>query len=187
MDTKAAALATEARILDTTERRRWIRDQTGVDTNHSNLQRFGHTVASLKVFREEISSKPNVSVVCKLDNFGLSLKGEETGDRAKGFFVGKLHVALHVTDNCRLVEVVTKIGQLLASCHDFATLLHGIIDVGLDFGNGAVVDERAMGHAIAVASTDLKAIDLGCEGFGELVVDALLDVDAVGANASLAR
>lgn len=59
-------------------------------------------------------------------------------------------------------------------------MLADLVDAGL-------VDQRAMGDALVHTVADLELVDLGCQLRGKLGVDGLVDVDAVGADASLAR
>lgn len=74
----------------------------------------------------------------------------------------------------------------MSSNENFGALIDRIIDMGLRFANGSVVDERTMCDAVLIAGSDLEGLDLFCEEFGELVVDAGLDVDPICADAGLA-
>ena len=61
-----------------------------------------------------------------------------------------------------------------------------VSDVGFDFLEGAFVDERTLLRDAGEAVADCEGASFFREEFGELVVDAVLHIDAVGADAGLA-
>ena len=183
----AAPLPPEARELDAAKRRGRVRNQPRVDADHADLQRLGDAVAALDVAAEEVAGEADVGRVGELDDLALGIEGEEGGDGAERLLGRDLHLGRGAADDGRGVEVGAEVRQLVAADEDVAAVVDGVPDVRGDLGDGAVVDERAVGDGRVVAAADLEALDLVDEGGGEGVVDAALDVDAVGADAGLAR
>ena len=73
----------------------------------------------------------------------------------------------------------------LAAGDDFRAALHGIGNVLLDLVDRLHVDQRALHDAGFRAVADLHRCDLLRKFFDELVVDLVLGVEAVGADAGL--
>ena len=51
--------------------------------------------------------------------------------------------------------------------------------------DSCVLDQRALGYAILKAVPDLERLDLVRELLEKCIVDAILDIDAIGADAGL--
>jgi hypothetical protein len=75
----------------------------------------------------------------------------------------------------------------LAADHDLARHGDGVGDVALDLLDRALVDQRALHDADLDAVADLHLGDLAGEFRDELVMDAVLHEEAVGADAGLAH
>ncbi len=75
----------------------------------------------------------------------------------------------------------------MPAMNDFRAFAFRVLDVRLDLPDGAVVDQRAVRDALLVPAADLERLDLLGEQPREGVVDAFLHVDAVRADARLAR
>lgn len=181
------SLPAETGLLDTAKRRGGVRDKTRVDADHADLEVLRHAVHALDVAREEVPRQPDVGRVGQPDDLLLGLEREQARDGAEGLLLGHGHVLGHAGDDGGLVKVGAEAVELVAADDDLAALLLGVADVRVDLVDGTVVDEGPVGDALLEAVADLEFLDLGGELLGELVVDAALDVDAVGADASLAR
>ena len=58
--------------------------------------------------------------------------------------------------------------------------------MALDFIDSRILNQRALHHAVLEAVADLEQLDFGGEFLHELLVDAFLHINAVGADAGLA-
>lgn len=186
-DAVLGPLATETTLLDTAKRRRNVRDDARVDAYHANLEALRDAVHTLQIAREEVAGQANIRLVGHGDNVGLGLEWKQARQGTKRLLRGNGHVDRHVAEDGGLEKVATEVGQRLAAYQELGALGDGIVDVLLDLVDGAVVDQRAMGHALFEAVADLEALDLFDKLGRKLVVDAALHVDAVGAHARLAR
>ncbi len=110
---------------------------------------------------------------------------KERGDRAEGFFGRDLHGGRHAGQDRRLEEQFA-CRRRLAAKGDSCALGDGVRHVFLDLFDGLGVDQRACGHTLGKAVANLQLTDLLCELLGKGVVDAGLDIEAVGADAGLA-
>src|SRR5690606_2026345 len=89
----------------------------------------------------------------------------------------------HVDQDGRLEEVAF---DDLATGQHLGAFANGIFDVLLDLGDSLAIDQRTGGGAVFQAVTNLQLGHCGGQLLGERVVDAVLYVDTVGADACLA-
>lgn len=73
----------------------------------------------------------------------------------------------------------------LATRKDLRTFCDGVIDVRLDLRDGRGVDQRPDGDAILKAVANTKTVNRFVQFLREGVVDAVMDVEAIGADAGL--
>merc|ERR1711977_454201 len=84
LDPILAPLPTETRVLDATERRGGVGDETRVDADHADLERLRDAVAALDVLAEEVAGEADVGGVRGADDFGFTFEGEEARYGAEG-------------------------------------------------------------------------------------------------------
>ena len=106
--------------------------------------------------------------------------------RAERFTAVGLHVGRDVGEHGGLEDVAADVGAVLAAGEDGSPLLDRVLDVaahGLELGTA---DEGT--DLVGPVETDTQPQRRGCPGQppGELVVEAVVDVDALQADAQLA-
>ncbi len=74
----------------------------------------------------------------------------------------------------------------LAAGDDARTFGEGVFDMRFDLEHGGFVDQRALRDAIAGTVTDLELFDGDAQFLGECVVDFIVHVEAIRADAGLA-
>ena len=74
----------------------------------------------------------------------------------------------------------------LAAQGQLGAFAHGILDMLLDLGHGLLVDQRTGGSTVFQTVANLQLAHGSDQFLGKGIVDAVLDVDAVGADAGLA-
>src|SRR5471030_3303094 len=182
-DAVLGAFTAQARRLDAAERRDFVGDQPGVDADHAVFQGFSHTEHTAQVTGIEVRSQTELGVVGHRDHFGFVFEAEQRRQWTEGFFLGHGSVLRHVDQNGRFEEV---------AFHDLATGQNGcafadrVSNVFLNLGHGFFVDQRASGGAFFQTVADLEFGHSHFQLLGERVVDRILDVQAVGADAGLA-
>ena len=101
--------------------------------------------------------------------------------------MGKQHLGGHVAEDGRLEEIGAEIWEGMTASEERGAFGGSVLDVRGYFLEGAVVDQGPVRYTIFVPWPDFEGAG---DGLGELltkrVVDAGLDVDPVGAYASLA-
>lgn len=102
------------------------------------------------------------------------------GDQLPTTCQGSLHEKAHLEERSWQVK-------LLATNEHLCSLALGIFDVTLHLVDSSSVDERAVGDALSGSLANFEGANRSAELFGEGVVDAILDEDAVGADAGLSR
>src|SRR3546814_10616237 len=70
-----SALTAEATLLDTTDRRRRIRYQASIESDHSRLQSLGHTQATAQILRINVVGKAKGADVRPLDHIYFGIEG----------------------------------------------------------------------------------------------------------------
>src|SRR5690606_31455012 len=155
------------------------------DADDAILQRLGYAPYARVVAGVEIRGQAEDGVVGLLQHFFFGVELEQRRNGAEGFFNGETHRRRDIAHNGRLEERTAQ-GVRLAAGDDLGALLDGIGDVFLHLVHGVAVDQRTLGHAFVEAVADLHGLDLGGQALDDFFVDARLDVDAVGADASLA-
>lgn len=123
-------------------------------------------------------------VVAELD--GLLLGGElrNGADGAEDLLLHDLHVLFHIGEDSRLDEVAL-IAVAVATRHHGRTLLLARLDVTHDAVVLQLADLRALEGLRVERVAHLVLLSTPLEGLNELVVDALLDVDARTGAAAL--
>ena len=127
-----------------------------------------------------------MSLACA-DRLLLGGEAADAGDRAEGLLVAHRHLVGDAGEHGRREELAAELVRLAAEQHLGAALAR-VGDVPLDLLERRHVDQRADVDAVGEAVGDRR----GCatrfgEAVDELVVDGVLDEDAVGRDAGLAR
>jgi hypothetical protein len=161
------------------------RDDAFVDADDAVFERFRDAPDAADVAAVEIGGETEFGVVGHLDRVRFALEAVERGDRAEGLLLGDDHVGRHIGQDGRLEEAAVLRGPLAAG-DDLGALLDGVGDVRLDLLHRLHVDQRADHRTRREPVGDLHRT--GCLGqpLGEGVIDAVLDQNAVGADAGLA-
>ena len=118
-------------------------------------------------------------------DLGLVLEAVERRHRPERLLAGDHHVGRALGQHGRLVELAAA-GVALAARQHLGALAPGVLDVALDLVDRGGLDQRPLLDAGLVAGADLERLDRLGELRRERVVDAVLDVDPVGADAGLA-
>ncbi|KAI6773642.1 hypothetical protein HG531_000491 [Fusarium graminearum] len=155
-------------LLDTAERRLGSADLACVGTNHTDLHLVGNTHDTADVLGEEVSGKTELCV------------------RTECLVFSNGHLLCHTSKNGGLVEETRAVGGRAAGS-DLSALGCGIGDVLLDLVDGRLVDKRSLGGGLVETTAHLQSVDLFDELGSELLSDALLDVESVGAVKILSR
>lgn len=156
-----------------------------VDPDGSGLELVGGADGTGDVAREDGGGETVHRVVGLGDDVGLVLELGHDDDGAEDLLLDDAHVGLDVGEDGGLDEEA--LGAVaLASGVDGRALLLAALDVRHD---SVVLELRSLGALERVrreGGSDLKRLDLLREEREELVVDALLDVDARAGAAALA-
>lgn len=75
----------------------------------------------------------------------------------------------------------------LSACHHRCPFFHGIGNVALYLLDGICRNQRTLGHTVFYAIADLEALHLLCKFLDKGIVNGILDIDTVGADAGLAH
>src|SRR5919204_5970913 len=179
------ALAAESGLLHAAERGDLRGDDAGVRTDDAGLHLLRHAEDAPDVAAVEIARESELRVVGKPDDLILGLEANQRRDGAERFLVGDDHVRRDVRDHGRLEEEAAALVAFAAQ-DDLRAFAERVGDVLLDLLYAVLVDKRPDHHAGLGAGADLEAADLLGELGGEGVVDAVLHVNAVRADAGLA-
>lgn len=179
--TVLASLATETTLLDSAKRSLGSAHQTSVDTHHTALELASDTHDATNILAEEVPREAELGRVGELDGLALGGEGEDGGEGAKGLVGGDLHLGGGAADDGGFVEEALAVGGGLAAGVEDAALGEGVGDVLGDLGDGAGVDEGALGGALVDAAAELEGVDAGDELLDESVLDLLVDQETVGA------
>src|SRR3954467_6195762 len=186
LDAVLRALAAEARVLHAAKRRDLGRDDAGVRADDADLHLFRDAEDAADVAAVEVAGEAELGVVGELDHLVLAFEANEWRHRAEGLFVGNDHLGRDVRDHGRLEEEAAARMSFPSENHP-CTLAERIGDARLALLPALLVDQRSDHHARLGAGAYLEAFHLLGELGGELVVAGGLHVDAVRADAGLAR
>lgn len=114
------------------------------------------------------------------------MKREHRRQRAEGLFLRDQRIRTHIRQHGRLEEGATE-RMALAAGDDPGAARYRIRDVALDLLDGLLVDQRPLRHAGLGAVADLHRRHFPGQLLDELVVDAVLRVEPVGADTGLAH
>src|SRR5690349_15021235 len=179
------ALAPQSRLLNAAERSDFGRDDADVRADDAGLHFLRHAEDAADVAAVEVAGEAELGVVREANDFILRLEANERRHGAERFLEGDDHVGRDVRHHGRLEEEAAALVALAAK-DDLRAFADGVGDVLLGLLHALLVDERPDHHAGLVAGADLEAFYFLGELGGELVVDAVLYVEAVGADAGLA-
>src|SRR5581483_8740580 len=123
------------------------------------------------------------------DRLLLGLEPRDARHRAERLLRADQHVGRDTLEHRRRVEVparVLALGQAFAADDEPGAALDRVADVLVGLVDAALVDQRPDLDTRLVAGADGHLRDLLGDARDDLVVDAALDVGAVGADARLA-
>ncbi|MPM58715.1 hypothetical protein SDC9_105548 [bioreactor metagenome] len=181
----ARAFAAEAGLFDAAERRHFVGDQARVHTHHAVFQTRRNAPDAALVFGEHIGRQAEDGVVGAVNHFGFVVEAKQRCDGAEGFFAAHQHLVGHVGQHGGAEEVAAERVPRTAS-EQAGAAFQRVADVAFGLGDGGLVDHRAVRHAIVHAVADLELAHGSGQVCGDFVIDAVVDVDAVGAHAGLA-
>ncbi len=178
-------LTSNTGLLVTTERNLVVKHVVAVNPNSSGTDTVGDLDGSVEVVGVDSSRKTVGRVVTSLNSLLNSLELGDRADWAENLLLHNLHVLGNTREDSWLDEV-SLVSETLAS--------------DLDLGALALSGLNVLHHAIELDLRDLWALeglwverisDLVCGGAlteagNELIVDALLDIDAGAGAAGLA-
>src|SRR5690606_38347634 len=178
------AFAALAGFLHSAERRHLVRDDAFVDADDAVLEAFCNPPDPSNIPRIEIAGKADWSIVRHLYGFFFRFEPEQRRDRPEYLLTEHAHLVVDVGQYRRVDEIRPEFVAPAAG-GDLRTALHRIVDEAEYIVGRILADERPDAHALCRAVPDLE---LGCRGhqlFAELIVNAILHQDAVGADAGL--
>ena len=171
-------------MLDAAEGGDLVRKEAGVDPDHAVFERFGDAEATADVARVEVRGQARFGGVGQGDGFLFAGEAVKGGDRAEDLFAREAHRGRDAGEHGRLEESAAE--RVTAP----AEQRHGAVpervgEQGFDLVQRGRVDQRPLGDPGAFARADCERGDAVGEAVREFVVDAGLDVEAVGADAGL--
>src|SRR6185312_11421229 len=184
LDAVFRALAPEPAFLDAAEGRHFGRDDALVDADDAVFEGFGHPPHAIDVAAVEIGGEAEFRVVGHLDRLGLGLETEERRHRTESLLARHLHGGGDIGEDGRLVEAAAQRVPVAADDHARA-LFERVADMLLDLLDRLHVDERADHRAGLGAGAHLHRLHRLGELAGERLIDAILDQQAIGADAGL--
>ena len=111
--------------------------------------------------RRLTSSQSKLGVVPQLQQLLLSLELHQRSHRSEGLLLVHEQSSRrrHVPNDRRRVEVRPELGESLATEEDLASVRDGVLDVLVDLGERAAVDERAVGGRGGERGAELEGRD----------------------------
>lgn len=156
-----------------------------VDPDGARLQPVADADGRVEVLCVDRRGKAVRGVVAELDGILLGLELRNGADGAENLLLHDLHVLRHVGKDGGLDEVAL-VAVALTTRHHSRALLLARLDVAHDALVLQLADLRALECLRVERVADLVLKSPLLEGLDELVVDALLDVDARAGAAALA-
>lgn len=179
-----AKLATNTRLLVTTEGELMVKHVVAVDPDGAGLEAVGHADGGVDVLGVDGGSQAVGGVVGQVDDLLLILELGDGADGAEDLLLHDLHVGADIGEDGGLDEV-TLVAEALTTGEDGSTL----VLTGLDVAHDTIVLElrnlRALEGLLVEGVADLVLLSSLLEGGKELVVDGLLDVDTGTGAAAL--
>ncbi|KAI3479986.1 hypothetical protein L1887_57884 [Cichorium endivia] len=184
--TSGTMLGTDTGALHTTERNGRMMTHHSRDPHGTALDLASDALGGSVVRTPNGGTKTPLGVVDTLDEIGLVLPLEQGHDGAEGLLLDELAVLGRVVDDAERVEVAFLLLDL-ASRDEVELLVLGLLEELADLVILHLVVDGTKHDALLVTGAHLEVLnDLG-ECRLELVVDVLVDVDALGGDADLAR
>src|SRR5207237_6409184 len=109
VDAVLRALAAEARLLNTAERRDLRRDEARVDADDAVVERFGDAPDTADVAAVEVRGESVRRVVRGANRLLLGREARDAGDGPEGLLAAHRHLRLHVHEHGRLEERVAEL------------------------------------------------------------------------------
>jgi hypothetical protein len=147
---------------------------------------LGDAEGAAEILRVEIGGQSERRVVGHRHDLVLGLEAIDRRDRTEGLLIGHQHLGGDAREHGRLVEGAAQ-RMALAADHDLSRHERRHRRHGARPSRCALVDQRALHDADLDAVADLHLRDLAGEFRDELVMDAVLHEEAVGADAGLAH
>lgn len=169
---------------------------TCVDAHHTHFHGLGNPPAALDVPAEEVARQADLAGVGHGENFLLRFKGEQCRHGPKGLLPRDEHLGRRVQQHGEGVKVAapsTLPAGIGVGCHpvpaqgDLRALGFCIPHVAVHLVHGTGVDQRAVGRRWIEPGTKLVPSDALDEFLAKRREDPPLHVDAVRADAGLAR
>src|SRR5690606_39008133 len=98
------AFTTESALLHTTERCRWIRHETAVESNHAVLQTLGDLHAATQILRVDVCSETIFGVVCHAHGILDVLERLDRSNRAEDLIAQNFRIIRNLGDDGRRIE-----------------------------------------------------------------------------------
>ena len=116
--TLLSTLATNAALLETTERRLNTESLGSVDIHHPSFQLPSNAQCTASIVRENTRRQAIASIVSHLDRLLLSLEGPDRDDRTKDLFTVNTRIVLGVQED-RGLDVESRCAVTLAASNEF--------------------------------------------------------------------
>lgn len=182
---RLAQFATDAALLVPAEWHLRVEHVVLVDPDGAGLQRVGDTDGRVQVSGVDGRGQAVVGVVGLLDDLLLGRELGNGADGAEDLLLDNLHVGSDVGEDGGLDEVAL-VAEALTANLAVGALLLALLDVAHDAVELQLADLGALEGVLVEGVADSVGGGALLEGLEELVVNALLDVDARAGAAGLA-
>ncbi|MCY1194025.1 hypothetical protein D9M72_53140 [compost metagenome] len=156
-----------------------------VDVDHAGFQAVGDLGGGLQRVREHVGRQAEGQAVGAAQHFIGIGEADHGRDRTEGFF-GHQHGVVGQVGHDGGGEEEALAVQRAAADHHLAAVLLGVVDEGAHGGNAAFMRQRAHVGAVFQTVADLDVLQHFGEAREELLVGAVLHVEAGGRHAHLA-
>jgi len=173
-DTFSAAFRAKSGFLPAAKRRHFSREHTGVRANDTVLQSLSDAHDPTDITGCKIRGEAIFGVISALDCLVFRLEGLDCRDRSENFLFGDPHILGDAGD------------EGWAAGYDVRAFGPGIIDEFDHLTHRRRADERTDGDAFCKAIPDAEGLNCRLKLARKLALDAALDENSIGADASLA-
>src|SRR4051794_40295071 len=117
------AVAPDAGIFHTPERRRQMPHIFGIHPDHARFEIAGDTMGAAEIAGPDVTCKPIAHVVADPDRLGLIFKGNDRQNRPKDFLLRDAHLCLCVEVECRLDIIAGAVHGAPAAAGDLGAFI----------------------------------------------------------------
>src|SRR5215211_7528802 len=185
LDALYTSFAAEARVLDAAERGGGVGDHALVEADHAGFDALADAQSALQVAGVDVGYETVLGIVGGGYGSFFRIEGGDRSNGAEDLLLQERRVPGDFVEDGGAVEVARAL-HLLGADHDAGAFAEGVFyEIG-DLLALVAVDEGAYLDALLGAAPDLHGFHTLRELLGELVRNAVCDMEAVGGGARLA-